>query len=169
VLLIDADLRRGVIHSVLDAAREPGLADILQGSTLLLSARRVVKFEGRSLHFLTAGTGVAHPSALLKSDALSSLLAGLREEYDAIILDSPPVNVVSDSALLSAHADGVILVARAAVTETGALRSALEQLSHVRAPVLGVLLNDIDFSREASYDSSYRYYNYNQYIHAPTG
>jgi Mrp family chromosome partitioning ATPase len=81
----------------------------------------------------------------------------LKGHYDTIIIDSPPINVVTDAALIGAHADGVVVVVRSGVTAVQALMFAMEQLRHVRAPVLGAVLNDIDFHRDAAYDGAYRF------------
>jgi Mrp family chromosome partitioning ATPase len=78
-----------------------------------------------------------------------------------VILDSAPVNVVTDAALISPHVDGVVLVARASVTAHGALAYAMEQLRSVHAPVVGAVLNDVDLRRDLSYDSTYQYQGYN--------
>lgn len=161
VLLIDADLRRGVINRVFGSNREPGLADILQGTISLESAlRRVDLGRAGSLHYLTTGALPHHPASLLESQAMVALLARLKEHYDTIILDTPPINVVTDAALLGAHADGVLVVVRSGVTAVQALTFAMEQLQHVRAPVLGAVLNDIDFHRDAAYDGAYRFQGY---------
>jgi Mrp family chromosome partitioning ATPase len=80
--------------------------------------------------------------------------------YDTVILDSPPINIVTDASLLAAHADGVLVVARSGVTAAQALSFAMEQLRHVRAPVLGAVLNDIDYSRDVAYDGSYKFQGY---------
>ena len=74
--------------------------------------------------------------------------------YDVVILDTSPLTVVTDAAVLGTKAEGVILVARAAVTTEGALRYAVDQLGNVRAPVLGVVLNDLDFKRDGQYSKS---------------
>jgi polysaccharide biosynthesis transport protein len=164
VLLIDADLRRGVVHSVFDVPREPGFADVVQGAVPLEHACRSVEVEqGGVLHYLTSGTLPPNPSALLASREVKSFLRSMRERYETIIIDSPPVNMMTDAALLGSNADGVVLVARAGVTHSEALGYALEALGHVRASVLGVVLNDIDFRRDATYDAAYRYYDYGQY------
>ena len=86
---------------------------------------------------------------------MEALLRKLKENYDAIILDSAPLNLVTDAALLGAHAGAVILVARAAVTDRGALRYAADQLGRVGAPALGFVLNDVDHTRDAYYGSEY--------------
>lgn len=164
VLLIDADLRRGSVHRALDAPREPGLTEVLRGALPFARACRSVDIEGHVLHYLSTGSAVPSPTGLLDSDAMRGLVARLRDDYDLIIIDSPPANIVTDAAVLSAMADGVVLVARVGVTEAGAIGTALRHLRHVRAPVIGVVLNDIDFKRDADYDPSYRYYDYGQYV-----
>jgi capsular exopolysaccharide synthesis family protein len=158
VLLIDADVRRGVVHSVFQGHREPGLSEVLRGLTRLESARRTVHVGDRGvMDYLSTGKFSPGDYGLVVSNAMSELLARVREEYDMVILDTPPVNVISDAAVLGAMADGVILVARVGVTDASALSYAVEQLGHVRAAVLGVVLNDIDLRRDAAYDRSYKY------------
>ena len=78
-------------------------------------------------------------------------------------LDTPPVNILTDAALLGANADGVVVVVRGGSTEAAALQYAMEQLNHVRAPTLGVVLNDIDLKAYAAYDGAYKYYAYGAY------
>lgn len=163
-LLIDADLRRGVVHSVFKVAREPGLSEVLRGLTRFDLARRGVLIGERgTLDFLT--TGRLHPGeyGMVASDAMRDLLAQVREDYDVVIVDTPPVNIITDAALLGASADGVVLVARSGVTEAAALSYAVDQLRHVRAPMLGVVLNDIDMQRDAGYDSAYKYFQGYEY------
>lgn len=164
VLVVDADLRRGAVHAVFEAAREPGLTDFLRGALPFARVCRSVEVEGHTMHYLTAGSPASSPTALLESQVMRDLLGRLREEYDVVIVDSPPTNLVTDAAVLGAMADGVLVVARAGVTESAALGSAMEQLLHVRAPVLGVVLNDINFKRDVVYDATYRYYNYDHYL-----
>jgi len=161
VLLIDGDLRRGVINRIFGANREPGLTNVLDGSTPLESALRRVDL-GRigSLHYLTTGTLPHNPATLLDSEEMDALLSRLKQHYDTIIIDSPPINVVTDAAILGAHADGVVVVVRSGVTAVQALTFAMEQLRHVRAPVLGAVLNDIDFDRDVAYDGAYRFYGH---------
>jgi tyrosine-protein kinase Etk/Wzc len=158
VLLVDADMRRGVINRVFGSNREPGLSDILQGTTSLEAAlRRVDLGRAGSLHYLTTGALPHNPASLIDSPAMRTLMDRVKQHYDTIILDSPPINVVTDAALLGSHADGVVVVVRSGVTAVQALMFAMEQLRHVRAPVLGAVLNDIDFHRDAAYDGAYRF------------
>jgi capsular exopolysaccharide synthesis family protein len=107
---------------------------------------------------------VLNATGLLESDAMRTLIKALEERYDRVIIDTPPVNIVTDAAILATRVDGVLVIARAAVTHADALRYAVDQLERVSAPVLGVVLNDIDFRKDAAYDGAYRYYNHNEYI-----
>jgi polysaccharide biosynthesis transport protein len=161
VLLIDADLRRGIINRIFGAHREPGLSNILDGSTPLEAAlRRADLGRVGSLHYLTTGTLPHNPATIIGSKAMGALMQRLRQHYDTIIIDSPPINVVTDAALLGSYADGVLVVVRSGVTAVQALTFAMEQLRHVRAPVLGAVLNDIDFHRDSAYDGAYRFYGH---------
>ena len=167
VLLVDCDMRRGLVHNIFEAPREPGLSNVLWSQMSFEDARgRIVVGEQVSLDYLTTGTLPPNPSSLVESATMRNLLECWKEEYDAVIIDTPPVNVITDAALLGAHVDGVVLVARSGVTHATSLGYALEQLRRVNAQVLGVLLSDIDFDREVTYDPTYRYHRYEQYTTA---
>jgi capsular exopolysaccharide synthesis family protein len=164
-LLVDADLRRGVVHALLGAERSPGLSEVLARNLPVRDAVRSIKVgdQGAQLHFLPTGRVPSNPSALLESPAFQAMIQQLRDEYDTIILDAPPVNIISDASILGLNADAVLMVARSGVTDAAALRYGVEQLTRVGVPLLGVVLNDIDFKREAMYDPSYRSYTANPY------
>jgi polysaccharide biosynthesis transport protein len=156
VLLVDADLRRGAVHRLFKAPREPGLSTVLTGAcTVQAALRGVMVGEGGRLDFLTCGPFPADPAHLLASPQMQTLLGEMQLHYDTIIIDSPPLNVVSDAAVLGARADGVIVVARAGVTAHKALMYTIEQLRSVHAPVLGAVLNAVDVDRDAGYYGAY--------------
>lgn len=160
VLLIDADIRRGIVHSVFRVPRSPGLIDVLAGASDLASALRAVRVaNGRTLHVLTRGTPNDDPAQVLGPSRVRAFVDSIGSEFDWVIIDSPPMNVVADAGLLGATGAGVVLVARAGVTPTNALAYAAEQLRAMNATVVGTILNGIG-KREASYDSAYRYYEY---------
>src|SRR5690606_23414605 len=166
VLLVDADLRRGVLNSVFHLEREPGLSNVLLEMTPFQNAVRTVRIaDSATLDFLSSGILPPNPAELLGSDRMRALLERLEAEYDLIILDAPPLNVVTDAALLGTNADGVMLVARAGRSEKAALSYAGEQLRNVRADVLGAVLNDIDFKRDARYYGKYGSYGYYKYYY----
>jgi polysaccharide biosynthesis transport protein len=181
VLLVDADLRRGIVSSLLGLNRSPGLSTVLNGGVDFRTVVQKVDLQAGvhrgalftalsgspipadsmcSLHVLTTGALPDNPAALLASARAQSTLNALRQEYDTIIVDSPPVNAAGDASLLGTNSDGVLIVARAGVTASEALAFTMEQLNAVRAPVLGGILNDIDFDRDVTYDGTYRYYSY---------
>jgi capsular exopolysaccharide synthesis family protein len=109
-----------------------------------------------SLFILPAGRLPPNPAELLASPRMDRLLAQLRDRYDAIILDSPPVLAVTDSAVLGTKTDGVILVVRAEKTEKDAIALALQQMRQVKAHVLGIVVNDA--RSDGVYQSFYREY-----------
>ena len=170
VLLVDADLRRGILHGVFHQEREPGLANVLLEAIPIEEAVRKVRIGDRvTLDFLSCGILPPNPAELLGSERMRSLLERLEAAYDVVILDAPPLNVVTDAALLGTNADGVIVVARAGRSEKAALSYAIEQLRNVRADVLGTVLNDIDYRRDATYYGKYGSYGYYQYYYSSSG
>lgn len=158
VLLIDGDLRRGMIHTLFGIGQDRGLADVLAGRLKLEQAIRVLPLgQGSEIHVMPSGETSGHPSGAMRPEALREMLAQLHDHYDLILIDSAPVNLVSDPLVVASMVDGVILVARAGVTDADALAQASQHLREAGAPVLGVLLNDIDIKRDSSYDEAYRY------------
>jgi capsular exopolysaccharide synthesis family protein len=167
VLLVDADLRRGVIHNMFEVEREPGLTNVLWGQMSFDSARHSLEVgDSATMDYVTTGSLPPNPTTLVESATMRTLLEQWREQYDSVVIDTPPVNVITDAALLGAHADGVVLVARSGVTHAAALGYALEQLRRVQARLLGVVLSDIDFARDSAYDPTYRYHRYDVYTSA---
>jgi polysaccharide biosynthesis transport protein len=165
-LLIDADLRKGILHRVFGLDRhEPGLTHVLLGRADLKEAVQRIDVGNEDIHLdmLCSGLFPPNPAELLGSERTSELLGRLRESYDAIVIDAPPLAAVTDAALLGAFADATILVTRFGVTDKGALQFAANQLHRVRAPIGGVVLNDFDF-QAAGYGNSYGYYG--EYEHS---
>jgi tyrosine-protein kinase Etk/Wzc len=156
VLLIDGDLRRGTA-SRLGMKGHPGLADLLAGDATFERVVQTVMVAGNELRFVGVGWLPDMPGRLLASGEAGRVIEALAAQHDYTIIDSPPLNVVADAALLAARADGVVLVARAGRTPAEALAFTVEQLQGVNANVLGVVLNDID-ARDVSYDPAFRYY-----------
>jgi capsular exopolysaccharide synthesis family protein len=167
VLLIDGDMRRGTLNQVFGVSREPGLSNLLVGAAPRSDCIRKIQVgEFGSLDLLPGGAPPPNPSELIGSDRMTKLLDDLRSDYDSIIFDSPPLNLVTDAAVLATKADGVILVGRAGVTTKGGLTYAAELLRKVRAPTVGFVLNDFLFRRDSRY-STYGgygdYYSYGSY------
>lgn len=150
-ILIDADMRRGQMHEAFNTTNRPGLSDYLLGGLSLEEVIRNVTLEGSSIDFIPTGTLPPNPAELLASPRMQALLEHLEGEYDTVIFDAPPLNVVTDAAVLGARTDGVVMVVRAGVTDRSAVRFAFDQLQAVRARVLGCVLNDVDVKRESYY------------------
>lgn len=153
-LLVDADLRRGFLNDVFGVRREPGLSNVLlDRATFDEAVRRIDLGSSGSIDFLPTGTLPPNPAELVGSDRMKAFLDEVADRYDTVILDAPPLTLVTDAALLGTYADGMILVARAGITERGAITYALEQIAAVRAPILGAVLNDVDQRKERYYGS----------------
>jgi polysaccharide biosynthesis transport protein len=156
VLLVDADLRRPKIASMLDLPESPGLSDVLQGHADLdhaASRLEMVPF----LHILSAGRPVANPSELLTHPAFKALLDQLRKEYDYVVIDSPPILAVSDPAVIAPQSDGVLVVLRIKRNSRDLANRCFRLLNTVNAPVIGVIANT--FSRDG-FDLDYGYGDY---------
>jgi len=155
VLLIDADLRRPGIHKTLGIGPRTGLSNVLTGSTTLSQA--VVRSGVLpTLFVLPAGTPPPNPAELLASSNMKDVLAELSEQYDHIVVDTPPTLSVTDAVVMSTRADAVVLVIRSGQTTKQALRRARDILMQVNARVCGVLLNAVDLTSP----DYYYYYEY---------
>ena len=155
VLLIDADLRKPVQHKIFKISNSDGL------STLIILASKeeaaIKKDVARGLDLLPSGPIPPNPSELLSSDRFKSLIEQFSKKYDYIIIDTPPVNVVSDAMVLKDSISGILLVLKYSSTTFEALSGSMKQMELVKANILGFVLNEIDYSRSSRY-SYYKYY-----------
>jgi len=143
-----------VQHLQFGLAASPGLSDLLVDGRLLDEAIKPTEVDG--LHLLPAGEHPHNPAELLGGARMEKLLAVLRDRYESIIIDTPPMLAVTDAAVLGPKTDGVILVVRAEKTEKGAINLAVQQLQHVGIRILGVVVNDA--KSDGPYYSYYRKY-----------
>ncbi len=156
VLVIDADMRRPTTHKNFALDRSIGLSGVLAGNQDRAAAVQATDIP--NLFILPAGPIPSNPAELLGKESLTNLLDWAREEFDFVIVDSPPVVPVTDPAVLSRVVDGVILVIRSGKSHRRELSEALSRLKHADAHLLGVVLNDYDLKRV--YGSYYYYYHY---------
>ena len=158
VLLVDADVRRPALHRAMDVLREPGLTDLLTGNAEVRDAVRPNVLP--NLDLLPSGPFPSNPSELLNSKKMKQVLKDFEGTYGHIILDSPPILAVTDSAILGAHTDGVVLVLRSGETEQRAAERAVEQIRRVGVRIFGAVLNEVASTTvEESYYMQY-YYSY---------
>jgi capsular exopolysaccharide synthesis family protein len=153
ILAVDGDLRRGTLGNWLGMDHKSiGLSNVLDGSASLDEV--VLRSNEVGLHFITRGTSQTSPGELLHSAQLATSFKKLAESFDLILIDSPPVNLITDVQLLAANCDAVLLVARAFSTTRKGLEKAAQDLSPFR--VIGSVLN-------AGTDRSIRYRRYKGY------
>ncbi len=155
VLLVDADLRRPSIHKTLGMGPGSGLSNVLTGSATVQQTIATSPILP-NLFIMPAGTPPPNPAELLASSNMRDLLAELREQFDHIVIDTPPTLSVTDAVVLSPRADATILVIRSGQTTKPALRRARDILMQVNAHVAGVLLNAVDLTSP----DYYYYYEY---------
>jgi succinoglycan biosynthesis transport protein ExoP len=150
VLLIEGDMRRAGICRALNIKAERGLNEVLAGN---VSAQAVIQnVPGiANLWVLPAGPTALYPSEMLGSARMKDLLTSLRDQFDHIIIDTPPALAVTDAVMLSAIADATLLIARSGTTSKAALHRVRDILTQVDARLIGVVLNAMDstqFGRE---------------------
>lgn len=167
VLLIDADMRRPRVHEVLSVSQEPGLSNVLVST---VKASEAIKPSGiTGLWALPAGRTPPNPPELLGSKRFRDLLDSLRDHFDWVIIDTPPVMAVADAALIAHSVTGVVYVVGAEMTSRYAAQAGLEQLRSARAPIIGAVLNRVDLDRHAYYYSHYYRREYGHYYVNATG
>lgn len=165
VLLIDAETRRGNLHTLFGIEAQPGFFDLLYGQATPGECIRRVALEGTGhLDVLPSGGAPnANAADLLVSGRLAPFFERLRQQYDYVLIDTPPLNLFTDAALIGAHADATLLVARADRTQRQALRFAVLQLKHVQANLAGAILNGVDLRRNSRYRGGYDFGRYGAY------
>jgi succinoglycan biosynthesis transport protein ExoP len=171
VLFIDADMRQHVHNRVVNTNGNPGLSSVLTGAGQIdQSLFQLPDLPG--LSFLSTGPQSPNPSDLLASQPMQKLLVALRGRFDHIVVDTPPVLMVTDATVLSSIVDGVILLAESRVTTRAALARAHRILESAGANILGCVLNKLDLKYDGNYGSSYcdyvRYYRQGRRAHGMT-
>lgn len=155
VLLIDADLRRPAVARLLMENGTPGLSNVLAGIVSEEEAIRSSAYEG--LDVLFAGDIPPNPAELLGSPRMAQLIEKLSKRYDYILVDTPPVNVVSDTGIVANVLNGVLVLARQDKSRKDNLKRAMDSLKLAGANVIGCVLNGVP--RESK--TTYGYYNHN--------
>jgi succinoglycan biosynthesis transport protein ExoP len=152
--LVECDLRQPQIAEAFGLTGKAGLSHVLVGA--IPKERALVRIqELPGLSVLPAGAGVPNPGDLIASEQMQALTVALKNEFDFVIFDSPPVIPFSDARFLSTIADAVVLVARYEFTTHRAIERSAQLLNEVHAPLVGVVLNGIDLA-----SPDYHYYNY---------
>lgn len=160
VVVVDTDLRKPRLHRAFGVSGQQGVTSVMMGGDLSDALVPIDQVKG--LDLLPCGPMPPNPSELLHSEPFADLLDQLSERYDRVLLDSPPIGIVTDAAILSKVADGTILVVQANGTPKEVVRRAARRLTDVGAAMLGVVLNDYDLG-EGSRGGYEVYYDYSSY------
>jgi capsular exopolysaccharide family len=162
VLVVDADLRRPMLHELFASPQRPGLSDVLTGARKPSEAIADTRCPG--VWLLAAGTGLSNPSEQLGSKRFKEFLDKLSDSFDWVIVDSPPVMAVTDPAVLSNMVSGVLFVVNARQTQQRVAQVALDRLETAGASFAGAILNAVTLDRDHYYNTSYYLPFYGEYI-----
>lgn len=155
VILIDADVHRPSIHTKLKTKNNDGIMNVLNGVSTLDEA---VQQYNSKLDILTTGPIPQNATEIFSDPAFDNLLDELNEKYDYIILDTPPVNLLSDSFVIAQKCGGIVFVVRAGITTQEALRRAVSSAKQLDINILGVILNGSDYGKNKYYKKHYNSY-----------
>lgn len=164
VLILDADIRKGRVAKFFHQKSEPGLSNYLSGQNSLEEILHVSAINP-NLTFITCGTHSPKPYELLESEEMHLFLQTLRSKYDYIIIDTPPVLLLSDALALSTAVDGTVLVCRHKTSYLSDLAHSLKILKTSKTNVLGVVINDYKQQQTSSYGAHKNYYYYSSYVY----
>lgn len=153
VLIIDGDLRNPSVHKYFNISNAHGLTDVITGQKTL---QQVVQMTGiDNLQILTTGKMPPNPAEMLESKKMKEFVERLKEYYDYIFIDSPPIGIITDAGVIANYADATILVVGSKDVEVEVAKISKERLEKVKANVIGVVLN-----KYIGEGSSYGHYNY---------
>lgn len=155
VLLIDCDMRNPTVHKNFNLSNKVGLSSCISMGTALSDAVQKTSIEG--LYALTGGVIPPNPSELLGSEQMKNVLQRAKEQYDYVLIDTPPVMPVTDALIVSRFVDGMILVIASAEVKVEMARDVKNQLVNAGANILGVVLNKV---RSEHHGYGYGYYYY---------
>lgn len=162
VVLIDGDMRKPRVHHILSTDNAIGLSTFLTGGCSLKSVIRETTIPG--LFVIPCSAIPPNPAELILTDRFPKMLEVLGGYFDYVVIDSPPLDHVSDARIIATHTDCAILVIKSQSTSRHLARRALEYLEESRTRIAGIVLNDVDFSRGGYYH--YRGYSYGRYAEA---
>ena len=159
VVVVDCDLRKPSLNRYLKLGRNfKGVTDILTGNATVEDA--LIQFEDLGIHVLTAGAVPPNPSEMLSAEPMQKLVEDLKAAFDYVILDTPPVSVVTDAAILGRYADGALLCVRSDFAPKETVQLAKERLTAVGVRILGVVLTGFDAKNDhksSAYSYTYEY------------
>ncbi len=163
VLVIDCDLRKPAQHRIFGIENNSGLSELLAGmNTSEYTVKNLKDYENFSL--ITAGKIPPNPAELLASENMAKLLSVLRQKFDMILIDLPPVNIVTDASVIAKLVDGYLFAIRLEHDDSRAVEEALGALEQTDGKILGFVVNDVNPKTGGRYYKKYsnKYYRYNR-------
>jgi len=164
VLLIDCDLRKSQLHNYFKLSKKDGLTthvlDFAKTKKFKLPEVKTINdvtFQG-TLSIMSSGTKVPNPGEFLQSESFKRYMEHLKEHYDFIILDCPPIGIISDSVPVCHLADGTVFVYSSEITDKRASKEAIKTLKRIGAHIIGIIMTDVDHYKNYKYN--YYYYDY---------
>ncbi|GIC78948.1 polysaccharide biosynthesis tyrosine autokinase [Moritella sp. F3] len=166
-LLIDADMRKPSLANNFKVSKgKPGLAQLITGEANLVDCIMVDKVSGA--HIMTCGPTPKNAQELLSSKRFKQLLETLKQSYDRIIIDTPPIQAVSDSLIISLHTDAIIYVIKSEATRVRLVQNSVRRLAKVDANIVGVVMNHVNTDGVSDSDYYYGYYTDEAYAEKPS-
>lgn len=158
VLLVDADMRTPMMQNYLGKSNIVGLTNFISGRSELMDI--VESTEIKNLYFIGCGLKPPNPAEMLSSDKFACFLNEASEQFDLVVIDTPPLGSVIDAATIACHTDGTMLVVKARATDYHSVLRSKEQLLKANANILGVVLNKMKKADYRNYYSNYNYYGH---------
>ena len=162
VLLIDADMRKGYLHSLLNKEVSPGLSDLISGKVTLEETIHTVEIGDSTFDIITRGQTPPNPSELLMHSRFETLLNQLSSQYDLIIIDTPPVHAVTDPIIIGKHSGVVFMVVRSNQHSMKEIEHAVARLAHTGIETKGFIFNGYEAKKSGTY-GGYDYHSYSDY------
>ncbi len=153
ILILDGDLRNPSIHRMFGISNIHGLTDLILDNKTFLDCVHCT--DTKNLHVLTCGKIPPNPSEMLSSKRMKNIIEELKDHYDYIFIDAPPIGIVTDAGIISTYTDGTVFVVGSNETDAEMIKISKEKLENVGANILGVILNKFEPKGSESY-----YYNY---------
>ena len=148
VLVIDCDMRKPSLHKKFKVTNSYGISDILIKKK---TVKEAAHNYNKNLTIITSGSKSPNPAEMLASKAMTAFLEEMKEHFDYIVLDTPPLQAVADAQILSTKVDGSIIVVRAGITKKGDIQNAVSILKKVNASIIGTVLHAVDNTNNKYY------------------
>lgn len=153
VLVLEGDLRNPTVHRMFNVSNAHGITEILTGQKSFEECVHTTEVKG--LHVVTCGKIPPNPSEMLASRKMKAFIESLKDHYDYIFIDAPPIGIITDAGIISTYTDGTMLIVASNEVDVDMVKIAKERLEKVNANILGIVLNKFEDS-----SGSYGYYNY---------